>query len=291
MNLLSTLMGKLPSFSSPVRTKTKEQKILDEFSRELDLVEKQYPMMHSYERIDPYVREFQQANVNFSFIIYHVESKAWFDNDYADGVLLNASQYSLVREGDTVFDLGCNSGFLTTWFSLQAGPKGKVLAFDPFPWNTLATLYSAKMNGMENVSVHTVGVAGKHSEVRIPICDSKIYENAAVHDSYCFNAKLVPLDDFADYRPNFIKVDIEGAERELLSGCKKILSQKPRPQWLFEVHHQFIRDAGSDPDQIGRDLLKLGYTVRMGDAKTGPEFTNETQSYEGCAFWALDRDA
>lgn len=293
MSLLSTLIRKFPMIGSPAltesRTTSREQDVLDEFSSQLDIIEKKYPMLQSYKRIDPYVRKFDQGGLKFSMIIYHVESKAWFDNENVDLVLKNAGQYNLVRKGDTVFDLGCNSGFLSAWFSLQVGSKGKVLAFDPFPWNTLATRYSAKLNGMENVEAHTVGIAATHSSVRIPLVEAKIYENSAVHDSYCFHAELVPLDDFADYRPNFIKVDIEGAERELLAGCSKILAQNPKPLWLFEVHHDWIRDAGSDPDAIGRDLLKHGYKLRYGaDAMSGTEFTKDTKTPDGCALWAVE---
>lgn len=56
--------------------------------------------------------------------------------------------------------------------------------------------------------------------------------------------RVVPLDDYIDYRPTFIKMDIEGAEPEALLGSKKILAKyKPklaiclyhRPEHLWEI--------------------------------------------------------
>jgi FkbM family methyltransferase len=269
------------------RVPSREKLIIDDLSRQLDIVEKQVPMINGYQRIDPYVRDYKQGNIDFSLIIYHTESKAWFDNDHADSVVRNAAELQLVRSGDTVFDLGCNAGFLTAWFAKQTGPTGRVVGFDPFPWNTLATYYSAKLNGCDNVTCHTVGIASRYGEVKIPYVDSKIYENSALEDHYCFWAKLVPLDEYAAYRPDFIKVDIEGAERELIAGAAKIFAQNPKPQWMFELHHQFIRDAGSDPDAIGRELLSHGYTCRIQDAKDGVLFTADSVTPDGCALFAI----
>lgn len=264
-----------------------EQAILDEFSRELDMVCRQVPMVKRYRRIKPYLREFTQAGIDFKLIIYHYESQKWFDKDFTDAVLVNAGECNLVREGDTVFDLGCNSGFITAWLAKRVGPKGKVVAFDPFPWNTLATRYTALINGCKNVDCQTVGIAGEAKEVRIPYVDATIYGRRNVPQSRHFTAQLLPLDAFAHYRPHFIKVDIEGAERELLAGAQTLLKQQPRPQWLFEMHNDFIEAAGGDPDEIGRDLLRHGYTVRLHHAQVGPLFQATDHIPKSSGLFAL----
>ncbi len=278
-------------FRRSTRPVSREQLLLDEFSRQLDKVETQVPMMGGYQRIDPYVREYQHGSIRHALIIYHAESKAWFDNDHSDSVLTNAERYEMVHSGDTVFDLGCNSGFLTTWFAKRVGPAGKVLAFDPFPWNTMATLYSGRLNGCENIECHTVGIAAKHGSVTIPFSDSKIYANSHVSETNCFDAELVPLDAFASRRPDYIKVDIEGAERELLAGARQILSQNPKPVWLFELHHEFIRAAGSDPDAICRELIDQGYVCRVGDPVRGERVGHATVTPSGCAIYATRPNA
>lgn len=109
-----------------------EQKVLDEFSRELDMVARRVPMIKRYRRVRPYLREFTQAGIDFKIIIYHYESQKWFDQDFTDAVLVNAGECNLVKSGDTVFDLGCNSGFISAWLAKRVGAAGKVVAFDPF---------------------------------------------------------------------------------------------------------------------------------------------------------------
>jgi FkbM family methyltransferase len=267
-----------------------EQKVLDEFSRELDMVARRVPMIKRYRRVRPYLRAFSQAGIDFKMIIYHYESQKWFDQDFTDAVLVNAGECNLVKPGDTVFDLGCNSGFISAWLAKRVGAAGKVVAFDPFPWNTLATRYTALLNGCTNVECHTVGIAGEAKEISIPYVDATIYGRKGVPQSRHFTAKLLPLDAFAHYRPNFIKVDIEGAERELLAGASTILSQKPRAQWLFEMHNDFIEAAGGDPDQVGRDLLTHGYTVRLHHAKVGPLFNATDHIPKSSGLFALSEE-
>ena len=282
----------LLSFGSWLKGRTakpsREREILDEFSRELDLVETQVPMLHGYSRIDPYVIDVDQAGVQYQLIIYHTESKAWFDNDIKDAALVYSQDEALVQPGFTVFDLGCNSGFLTNWFAKRVGPTGKVLAFDPFPWNTLATLYSAKLNGFTNVHCHTLGIADTYRKIQIPFCDSKTYENSAVASDHTFTAKLVPLDEYKSLRPDFIKVDIEGAERDLLKGADGILRQNPKPTWFLEIHNEYIQAAGHDPNQIAVDYTKAGYDCHIGHPR-GPAFDPAQPLPNGCALFAVPR--
>ena len=48
-------------------------------------------------------------------------------------------------------------------------------------------------------------------------------------------ARSGPLDAFAHYRPNFIKVDIEGGETAMLSGARDLLIRS-HPILLIELH-------------------------------------------------------
>ena len=264
-----------------------DQKLLDDFSFALDRIERRVPMLGSYSRIEPYLLDCEQSGLRFRFLVYHMESRNWFDNDNRiEGCLQITTECTLVSPGQTVFDLGCNSGFLTTWFAKKVGPTGRVLAFDPFPWNTLATSFSARLNRCHNVRCHTVGIADDQRTVQIPFYDSKIYEGIGVNRNQTFAAKLVPLDHFASDRPQFIKVDIEGAERDLLRGAAKLVTRQPQPTWYIEVHHSFIRSAGADPDQIARDFVAHGYDCHIHHPR-GESFATLGTLPEGCGMFAI----
>lgn len=265
----------------------KRKLLLDELSRKLDEIERTVPMLYSYERIDPYIVEKNIAGVEFLFIVYHQESKIWFSDCKSDTILLKCQKNNLVTTGDVVFDLGCNSGFMTSWFAKKVGRRGQVHGFDPFPWNTAATYYSALVNGCRNVKVHTVGIAREGRKLRLPYCDCRIYENSAIPQNMCFDAVLAPLDDYSKHKPNLIKVDIEGAERELLAGATKILQQTKKPTFVMEMHHDYIDAAGANPDDIPKQLTSCGYVCFENAAYSGPVRDGLVPTSRSCALFAI----
>jgi hypothetical protein len=58
--------------------------------------------------------------------------------------------------------------------------------------------------------------------------------------------------------PDFVKIDVEGAELELLDGAKHLLSEI-RPIIMLEVHFGTARDSGHSPLDIMRRIKKFGY--------------------------------
>lgn len=131
-----------------------KQRIIDRLSFDLDEIEKNWQMAGGYERIDPYIIPFQKGREYFELIIYHVESKAWFDNFRNDFIMDSMSDYDLIIPGDVVFDLGSNSGAVSLLMAKLCGDNGHVHAFDPYPWNAVSTGYNAQLNYLSN-SQHT----------------------------------------------------------------------------------------------------------------------------------------
>ena len=71
---------------------------------------------------------------------------------------------SLLKQGDTVIDVGANVG----WFSLLTakivGPSGKVHAFEPLPQNQRRLQANMDKNGLKNISLHPVGAGEADGE-------------------------------------------------------------------------------------------------------------------------------
>ena len=67
------------------------------------------------------------------------------------------------------------------------------------------------------------------------------------------NVKIIKLDDFLHLNKcNFIKMDVELMEMEVLKGAKKIL-RKYKPILWIENHQYF-------PNKINKYLLENGYS-------------------------------
>lgn len=151
-----------------------------------------------------------------------------------------------VRSGDTIYDAGANQGWLAKPLSDLVGPNGHVVCFEPSPRN-LAILRS--MIDKEKLSNTTVVDAALYHTSGIEL---EIYQNAFSNadslyareaDSEPVSVSSLTLDDYiaaTQNPPTFVKVDIEGAEHDLLLGSKDLIS-KHRPIFVLETKPDDLR--------------------------------------------------
>src|ERR671915_310592 len=105
----------------------------------------------------------------------------------------------LPKQGDIVVDIGANIGRYTIISSKRVGANGKVVAIEAHPGNFEMLNSNIKLNQLTNV-ISGVGVEEESVEV------------------------------------NWIKIDVEGAEFEVLKGATNVLSKSKDIALLMEVH-------------------------------------------------------
>ena len=167
-----------------------------------------------------------------------------------EGQFENA-EYSFVdrflRPGMIVLDIGAHHGFYTLLASKRVGPQGKVFSFEPSPRERKALLRHVKINRCRNVTVEGLALGSESADaelfvvqgaqtgcnsLRKPAADvAGVLSPALVH--------VVRLDDWLASQKlekiHFIKLDVEGGEREVLKGAQALLQRRPRPVILAEV--------------------------------------------------------
>lgn len=236
-----------------------KQRLLDEFSRELDKVERRAAMQGGYERVTPYIVDRREGGRSFEFICYHKESVGWFDREGADEGMTLMNRHAFVKPGDVVFDIGCNSGYMTVWYALMVGEQGRVLAFDPYPWNALATTYNARLNYLDNVRAHEVGLSDSSFELALPLDAARTIDGFS---SNSVRAWVADIREYAYERPTFLKIDIEGGEYEL---SRADLRGLPHVDRIFlELHPFFIEDRGLDTRAVLRNYSRQGFALHYG---------------------------
>ncbi len=246
------MRGSMWGFRSP------ERRLIDQFSRRLDRIEKTAPMKGGYARINPYAVNQHQGGRDYRLLIFHAESKAWFDKDAVNSSLCHMERCGLVRSGDVVFDLGCNVGFNAMWYALAAGPTGRVVAFDPFPWNALTCEFNARLNELDNVEVHQIGIGATEEFAEISLADAR---TAVRTGPRLLKTQLLPLQRFADRRPTVMKMDVEGAEYEISETDFAVFD---RLRLCFmEFHPQYIRERGLAPEKCLANFSARGFTLRQ----------------------------
>ena len=166
-----------------------------------------------------------------------------FPDIFNDETLIAEGPYEYgevrLKEGDVVFDCGSNFGV----FSVYAASKGcQSYAFEPTPaLNDLIKQQSA-LNG-EKIHPVLMAVSDAEGEAVFHVDEyssggSSLLKRA--ESTSDIKVKLTSLDQFVEThhldKVDFIKADIEGAERLLLKGAKNILKQHQPALALCTYH-------------------------------------------------------
>ena len=180
-------------------------------------------------------------------------------------------------ENQVVFDVGGFMGISSLIFAKLAGPSGRVITFEPNPWNQNRIFINLSHNqdlaqkilvfpyGLGDVNDQTKMTVsmeidlGYSSTSRISISHPKIQNDYLPKGFFEMDVEVRTLDWFVEtYRiiPNIIKVDIEGAEHFLLQGGIQTLTNH-KPMLLIELHSEFCTL------QCMQLLSKLGYIVSV----------------------------
>jgi len=181
-----------------------------------------------------------------------------------------------LREGMIVFDVGASVGELTLLFSRFVG-AGRVHAFEASGrvFERLRIVTSAA--ACPNVYLNHLTVAEAEEMARLYVYDdlhlgwntlaNRPLENygidvkpvaveeveATTIDLYCERKNISKID--------LLKIDVEGAEFQVLKGANRMLREKRIACITFEFG-QTTFDMGNDPDEIEAYLIKLGYKLR-----------------------------
>jgi FkbM family methyltransferase len=144
---------------------------------------------------------------------------------------------SIVRPGVTVYDVGANAGFFTLFFSRLTGPRGRVIAFEPCPYEMRYLLEHLRMNALENVLAFEVAVTDQTGLSGFSYGRARSQNTLVSSTESSLQVATVTLDAFAEGMPppDFIKIDVEGAEASVLRGAAELL-RKRRPALFLELH-------------------------------------------------------
>ncbi len=147
-----------------------------------------------------------------------------------------------IQPGDIVIDAGANYGFFTA-FACNRG--GLVYAFEPIESTIDILKETLAVNKIEEKAVIVKNALGEKSQqAEMTICNDNLAASTYVKDLNVTGTKaivnIVSLDEYVIQnglpRVDFIKADIEGAERDLLLGAQMVL-KKYKPKLALCTYH------------------------------------------------------
>ena len=190
----------------------------------------------------------------------------------------------VVKEKDTVVDIGANIGYFTLLAARLVGEGGKVYAFEPEPRNYNMVLKNIALNGYENVVPVQKAVSNVGGTVRLYLSSKDIGAHTIrqYHDKEQFDEKesgefveveSITLDEFLEDRKHsvdVIKMDIEGAEMAALSGMDRIIRENQNLKMFIEFYPSAIREMGYSPEEFVHKLLNYGFSITAIDELRTP---------------------
>jgi FkbM family methyltransferase len=191
----------------------------------------------------------------------------------ADGIALVRR---MLKPGDTAIDVGAHIGFFTMHMAAAVGSGGTVYAFEPLDANADLLERSIAENRFDDRIVFQRAAAGASSGTATLTFPVETLNSggayllrkgtAALAGNVEITVPVVALDDLALKRPvRFIKMDVEGAEPQVVHGAARLLNQD-RPPILSELHPtQLERASGTTADQFLDRLRAFGYRAHVVD--------------------------
>lgn len=185
---------------------------------------------------------------------------------------------SLVRKGDTVFDIGANIGSHTLPLARLVGSSGKVVAFEPTDYAYIKLQRNLSLNPslrsmVSSVQALLVATGEEQKPESIPSSWSLEAPNLDDHihpvHKGTYNslrgAATTQLDQWvaANHlnRLDFVKMDVDGFEVDVLEGAKHTLKYF-RPVIMMELAPYVFKERGRSFEEPICLLCCFGYQAR-----------------------------
>jgi FkbM family methyltransferase len=167
----------------------------------------------------------------------------------------------VLKPGTVFWDIGAHVGFFTILASRVVGSIGRVHAFEPMPLNLKRLGKAAELNRTDNVTVHGIAVGGTNGSALLHGHQANamwtlVAERASTGGVTVRCRTIDSLaSDLGD--PEVIKVDVEGAELDVLRGGLATI-QLAKPTLVVEFAAPEFVDAA-------RTLLPLYQFEQLSD--------------------------
>ena len=222
----------------------------------------------------PWFRHLIAAQPEFRFDRYLDNVSVWIDPKnqielkFVCGVYDRRIQNIIkrfVRSGDNCLDVGANVGGVALALAKQVGPTGQVHCFEPGPpfAERLRRNLEINPNLARRVSVHEVGLSNEAGTLRWSQDPEHPWNGGFVPRDVILDLPVKTLDEFVREnridRVDFIKIDTEGMELEVLVGGRDTLLSH-RPVLVLETL-MFFDGELKLRKQLQEFLTSVGYSL------------------------------
>ncbi len=185
------------------------------------------------------------------------------------------------RSCSVFFDVGAHVGYVTLPASSVMGKNSKVVSFEPSKANMAMLRLHVAKNSPDKVTIENVLVGADHAR------EMEFYESLGHHGQNSqkpvdvdklriehgafakTTRKMVSLDGYCKETglfPDLVKIDVEGAEIEVLTGAQVLLKNE-RPLIFLSVHPKQIESFGQTLGDLSSLIASVEYELMTMDGE------------------------
>lgn len=173
-----------------------------------------------------------------------------------------------LRAGDHVYDIGANIGVISLLLASGA-EEVHVDAFEPEPRNAAQLRKNIAINHMDSViDAHEMALGAEKATLTLYVdgeTGSGTHSLVARGDA-SQSTVAVPVDTAVSFAaghkaPDLVKIDVEGAEVQVLEGMKPLLETRAIRDLFLELHPNLIADQGWDEQKVTTWMMERGYKL------------------------------
>lgn len=175
----------------------------------------------------------------------------------------------LCRGKRTVFDIGAHIGLYSIPASTAIDNAGAVYAFEPSTPNRIYLERHMRFNNVGNIKV-VPDLAGDHTVESVQFYEAdetspmnSILNTEKREEFKEVQKRQISLDDFCKNEnvvPQVIKIDVEGAELNVLKGSEWILKNEA-PTIFLSVHPKMLEQLGQSIGELTEFVDAAGYRI------------------------------
>lgn len=180
---------------------------------------------------------------------------------------------AVLRDDDVVVDVGANVGIHTVVCANAVGPTGHVYAIEPAPTTCQHLRRTVALNGLEGI-VDVIDIAaGAQEQV-----DAPFHVGARSGHSSLFplegavgtvKVDVRPLDLLVRGRVDLVKIDVEGAELDVLAGMGGLIERNPDLAVIAEFAPLHLGRSNVSVEQWRNAFFAWGWDAFAIDDLTG----------------------
>ena len=172
----------------------------------------------------------------------------------------------ILRQGDTIIDVGANMGLVTLQCAKLVGASGRVVAYEPNPAMIELLSQSIESNGFSNIELNAIALGNESGRLKLNV-PNKLTSKASLVRKYREDQHVVEIQvdntakAFERLDAGVIrlwKIDTEGYESQIIEGAQPYLKQNPPHAVLFEINDY---DGPLNENASVQMLTALGYRI------------------------------